>query len=209
MVAKIFTWLLRMLRYTWRVHFINTEDMERLYSGNKQFVVCFWHGKYVPVFPLLEGYHATVISNQSARGHIIAEIRHGFGYQAALLPDKAGRESLAVMSDILTHARIVATPVDGPLGPRHKVKTGVLRKAADFGFVLLPVSVGSRGKIILKKHWDKMEIPLPFSRVYLMFGEPIHLPSVIHPDELPDWAEKATIKITNLDDHIKVMMRDS
>jgi len=172
----LFAWVLRLQRLTWRVRIKGREHLDRLYNTENCFLLCFWHGKYVPIFPLLEGYKACVISSQSVRGDIIAEICRIFGYQSAQVPDQPRRGSLKLMREILANVRAVGTAVDGPLGPYHQVKYGVIRTASDMGFELLPISVGSRRKIVLNKRWDRMELPLPFTRVCLIFGEPIKVP---------------------------------
>jgi lysophospholipid acyltransferase (LPLAT)-like uncharacterized protein len=77
----------------------------------------------------------------------------------------------------LAEARAGAVAVDGPLGPFHRVKSGVIRIASALGFELLPGSVDSRRKMVCYKRWDRMEIPMLFTRVCLVIGEPIQVPS--------------------------------
>ena len=66
--------VLRLQRRTWRVSMQGREHLDRLYADQKRFLLCFWHGKYVPIFSLMEGYQACVLSSRSERGSVIAEI---------------------------------------------------------------------------------------------------------------------------------------
>ncbi|MGB5446257.1 MAG: hypothetical protein WBM99_12200 [Psychromonas sp.] len=190
----IFSWLLRLLRRTWRVHIEGIERLDRMHADNKRILFCFWHGKYVPIFPIMDGYQACVITNQSNRGNVIDQICRNFGYQSVQIPVQPRHKSLPIIENRSSKTRVDgslrlikkalsgadagAFAVDGPLGPRHRVKSGVIRIASGLGFDLLPISVDCRRKIMFHKRWDLMEIPLPFTKVCLVIGEPIK----VHPD---------------------------
>ncbi|WP_319476919.1 DUF374 domain-containing protein [Marispirochaeta aestuarii] len=169
--------LLRLLRRSWRISIINKEVLDNLYEENTPFLLFFWHGNYAPVFPILEGYKAAVISSRSERGSVIAEVCLNFGYQSALLSDRPSREAFDQMRRILSDSRAAGTAADGPLGPRHQVKAGLIYLAAHLNLRLLPLAVACSSKIVLKKRWDKLEIPLPCARIALVFGEAFEIPS--------------------------------
>lgn len=201
----LFAWVLRLQSLTWRVRFEGREHLDRFYSTENRFLLCFWHGKYVPIFPLLEGYKACVISSQSERGSVIAEICGNFGYQSAQIPDQPKHDSLKFMGEVLSDVQAVGTAVDGPLGPRHRVKNGVIRMASELRFELLPVSVGIRWKIVLNKRWDRMEIPLPFTMVCLVFGKPIKVPPNLRNGQIRQLADHLAKAITTLGDEAQNM----
>jgi lysophospholipid acyltransferase (LPLAT)-like uncharacterized protein len=119
----LFAWLLRSQCRTWRLCIQGREYLDRLYGSQNPFLLCFWHGKYVPIFPLLGGYRACVVSSLSERGSVIAEICRNFGYQSAQIPDRSEDGALIAFGEALSGARAVGTAVDGPLGPCHLVKT--------------------------------------------------------------------------------------
>jgi len=198
-MASILTWLLRLLRSTWSVHYFNKDLMESIYTSNKKFLVCFLHGKYIPVFPLFEGYRVTVISNHSMRGEIIAKISKNFGYEVAQLSNQPNHNGFSQMTEILLHSRVAATPVDGPSGPYGKVKKSIILNASQLGYDLLPIAVNVHHKIMFNKRWDKLEVPMPFSTVFLVFGEPIHLPDDIKADELKAWTDHVASTMIHLD----------
>ena len=64
-----------------------------------------------------------------------------------------------------------ALTVDGPRGPRHEVKPGMVMIAQKSGGYVLPVGVACSHKLTVNS-WDKTEIPLPFSRVIMHSGRP-------------------------------------
>ena len=200
------SWVLRLQRLTWRVHIEGREHLDRLYADEKRFLLCFWHGKYVPIVPLLEGYKACIISNQSKRGNVIVEICRNFGYQSAQIPDQPRHDSLRLIGAVLSANRVGGIAVDGPLGPRGRVKSGVIRMASTLKFDLLPVSLDSRWKIVLNKRWDRMMLPLPFTKIYLVFGEPIKMTTELHHEQVRVLADNLAEAITKLDKKAKDMV---
>ncbi|MGP1430618.1 MAG: lysophospholipid acyltransferase family protein, partial [Fusobacterium sp.] len=63
------------------------------------------------------------------------------------------------------------TPLDGPKGPKEKAKKGLLYLCQKTSVPLVPVGISYSNKWILRKTWDKFEIPKPFSKVKIVLGE--------------------------------------
>jgi lysophospholipid acyltransferase (LPLAT)-like uncharacterized protein len=68
--------------------------------------------------------------------------------------------------------RKAATVVDGPRGPRFRVKKGMIMAAMLADVPLLPIVVSASPALILKRTWDRTLIPLPFSRVIVSYDKP-------------------------------------
>jgi lysophospholipid acyltransferase (LPLAT)-like uncharacterized protein len=72
---------------------------------------------------------------------------------------------------------------DGPKGPVHEFKPGALMLARLTGKPILPVSVA--GSWVFRfPTWDRFELPLPFSRVVIAYGEPVIVPRGLDADGL-------------------------
>ena len=172
------SWLLRATHLSWRKDYAELAQLDRVLSSERTLVV-FWHGKYFPLFSLLWGRSACIFTSLNFRGRVIAEISRRFGYDCVLLPDSGGQQSLTLLREALGLHRTGAIAIDGPLGPYHVVKRGVLELASELGYVLQPVSAASNWKRVVHKRWDRAEIPRPFSRVTVTVGEPIRVsPSI-------------------------------
>ena len=65
--------------------------------------------------------------------------------------------------------------VDGPRGPARVVKPGLLLLAQRAGAAIVPILVSARWHIEVGS-WDRMQIPLPLSRVRIRLAEPIEVP---------------------------------
>jgi len=63
---------------------------------------------------------------------------------------------------------------DGPRGPVHEFKPGAVMLSQLSGKPILPVSIAASHSIRFRT-WDRFELPLPFSRVVIAYGEPVRL----------------------------------
>jgi lysophospholipid acyltransferase (LPLAT)-like uncharacterized protein len=72
---------------------------------------------------------------------------------------------------------------DGPKGPVHEFKPGAVMLSQLTGKPILLVSVAS-SRTWRFGTWDRFELPLPFSRVVLAYGEPVRVPRVLNADGL-------------------------
>ena len=70
----------------------------------------------------------------------------------------------------------VAFSIDGPRGPRYKVKPGPVALARSSG-VPLTIFHMAIDKAWVLNSWDRMMIPKPFSRVLMRFGKLIPVPA--------------------------------
>ncbi|MCA9627263.1 MAG: DUF374 domain-containing protein, partial [Myxococcales bacterium] len=66
----------------------------------------------------------------------------------------------------------VALAVDGPRGPRQRVKSGavVARRLGDAQ--LIPLGIAYGRSLEFRRAWDRFQLPLPFTRVCVVIGEP-------------------------------------
>jgi len=75
---------------------------------------------------------------------------------------------------------------DGPKGPAESIKRGVFYVTEKSGARLVPIGVAvARAKLL--SSWDSFMIPLPFTRVAVVYGEPLEW------DESAPFEEKAAL----------------
>ena len=61
--------------------------------------------------------------------------------------------------------------VDGPRGPRHKSKKGAIWISVRTGRPIVPIRTFFKQKITFNS-WDRFQLPLPFSKITIVYGEP-------------------------------------
>jgi lysophospholipid acyltransferase (LPLAT)-like uncharacterized protein len=176
LVGTLAAWGLRLWSATMRRDTAEIARIDRLLQSGERVLAIFWHGKFFPLFPLLAGRRTMIFASLSFRGRVITEICRRFGYDCVLLPDGGGKHAHALIRAALTDHQAGGFAVDGPLGPYHVIKRGVVEAASEFGFVLLPVSVAMSRAWVDRRRWDLRETPLPFTSIALAVGDPIAVP---------------------------------
>jgi len=83
-----------------------------------------------------------------------------------------GRKAANDLVDLLRQGWSTVLSPDGPHGPQGVLKRGVLHIALQSGVPILPVKFIASRTIELPS-WDKKPLPLPFSNVTVVLGEPI------------------------------------
>jgi lysophospholipid acyltransferase (LPLAT)-like uncharacterized protein len=72
---------------------------------------------------------------------------------------------------------------DGPRGPLHEFKPGPVLLAQLSGKPILPISIAAAHRIRFRT-WDRFELPLPFSRIVIAYGEPVRIPRGVDVERL-------------------------
>ncbi len=85
-----------------------------------------------------------------------------------------GRGAAANLATLLRDGWSTAISPDGPAGPPRSLKKGVLHIARDSGVPIIPVKLEVTPAIPFPT-WDRKRLPLPFSRIVVVFGQPIQV----------------------------------
>ncbi|MEK6584376.1 MAG: lysophospholipid acyltransferase family protein, partial [Nitrospirota bacterium] len=112
---------------------------------------------------------------------------------------KAFRELIRVVRD---KGRVFIT-VDGSRGPVFKVQKGLLHLAKISNMPVLPVTYGAE-KALVFKSWDRFIIPHPFTRVVVIYGEPVYVPRDSSEEEIEKKKvelEERLVEMTERADH--------
>jgi lysophospholipid acyltransferase (LPLAT)-like uncharacterized protein len=179
-IIAIGTLVFRLWFATCRIR-LEGEDIYRRYTrGRLPAVVGTWHRGAIFLVWFFRRLKPMIMFSRSNDGELIA----GFAEKLGVVPvrgssSRGGGQALRTMVKFLNGdgSRFAATVLDGPRGPRFEAKKGLLFLAKIGGAPMVPVAVSAWPAITLKKAWDRTLIPLPFSRVTVVIGEPIHIPS--------------------------------
>jgi hypothetical protein len=146
-------------------------------DGGKPVLLAFWHGRMLYFIHLYRHLSSTVLVSHSKDGELVSRILTRFGVHTTRGSSSRGgaRGLLHIVKKVRQGYHAAFTP-DGPRGPRYQVQPGIVVVAKKTGAPILPVTYSAQWKRVLGS-WDSFVVPLPFSRVVVVYGEPIYVPS--------------------------------
>ena len=135
----------------------------------------FWHGTEFSMFLFNQNSGAAIMVSLSKDGDLMAHVLESFGYVTVRgSSSRGGGKALLEIIRLAKEGKILVFAADRPRGPYHKLKLGVIYAAQKTGMPVIPVASAPKYKIKLKS-WDKMRIPLPFTKVVQIYGKPIYV----------------------------------
>lgn len=142
-------------------------------SGDSVIFPC-WHDQLLLIVFGYPGQHAILLISPSKDGELLTRTMKYFGHDT--VRGSSSRGGRAAFKELLTLCKgkldIALTP-DGPRGPRHELKDGVIQLARLSGRPVIPLAFAcSRGHRF--KSWDRFILPYPFSRGVYSYGEPLY-----------------------------------
>ena len=147
--------------------------VERLDDG-RPFVVAMWHGDELGLICFSRFYHLSTMTSWSKDGELMDYVLRKLGFETARGSSSRGGSS--ALRGLMRLARQGWSPVitvDGPRGPVHKAKPGVLELARMTGLPVFPCAMACSRHIPLHRSWDLANLPTPFAKVQIYWGEPI------------------------------------
>jgi lysophospholipid acyltransferase (LPLAT)-like uncharacterized protein len=208
-ISRLYWFAISLLYKTVRIQPVGEDRVSQLVSQGKRILFCFFHGDYLLLFPRFGSKEICIFTTQSRRGELLAEIIRLFGYTPYTIPDKRGHHlALDPMIEEIQKGYHSVMAVDGPLGPYHKVKHGIIIMAQQTGNPIIPLGIASSWRIVLKKRWDHYTIPIPFSRAALIFGEQINVPEDLDEDGIESFRLKVEGDLVRLNREAEDCLHD-
>ncbi len=175
---------IRLIGPTLRVS-VSREEGAQETLDQRPTVASFWHACQIPATYVFRDMGIRVMSSNSYDGEYMGRIIRKFGF----VPVKGSSSRNAVRALLglrraLDEGWTVAFTLDGPRGPRYKVKPGPVALARSSGVPMTMFHMAVDKAWVLNT-WDRLMIPMPFSRALLRIGRLIHVPAETGDAELP------------------------
>lgn len=191
LIAGPLAFALRTYWRTTRMRVSGDGPLEALLAEGKPVIPCCWHQRQLFAIAYLlrlrpKGLRFAALVSPSKDGELGATLLTRLG---AVAVRGSGRRSGAVaLRDMFLAVKeqnlspLIAP--DGSIGPPSEFKPGAIMLARLTGCPVVPLSFAcSRG--IRLPTWDRFLVPLPFSRVEIAVGAPIHLGPAVAMSEDP------------------------
>jgi hypothetical protein len=135
--AAVIRGIARSMRHETRGH----EAVDALYRGGRHIILAFWHAQQLMIPIGYRGRGSHVLISQHGDGEIIARVIARFGHEAVRgSSTRGGAGALRALIKLGRSGRDVVVTPDGPKGPRHVAKLGVIQLAKATGLPIVPLA---------------------------------------------------------------------
>jgi lysophospholipid acyltransferase (LPLAT)-like uncharacterized protein len=168
----------------------------------ENFVLVIWHNRLIfmpAVFPAIARKRTKAVISASRDGQYIADIVRQFGVQVlrGSSSRKAASVQLNAIKAINDNWHVCFTP-DGPRGPKYNMHRGPIHLASLTKHRITPMMINASRYWQLKS-WDNFQIPKPFSKLEVVFGDPIAIPPDLEDKkDLEAWRKKVENKLMEI-----------
>lgn len=151
-------------------------------------IAAVWHGQFLLIPNLLRpeiinipGLKVKSMVARHADAEIIGRVQGLFGIEcirgagaAGRKKDRGGTQAFRGALEALQQGCTVAMTADVPPGPARKAGRGIVMLAQRSGRPVLPLAMATN-RYIAFNTWSRFTVNLPFSRLGIVAGEPIHV----------------------------------
>ncbi len=181
--------ILRLLGPTLRIA-VSYEDGAQDRLDARPLIASFWHSCMIPATYIFRDMGIRVMSSFSYDGEYMGRIIKKFGFVA--VKGSSSRNPVRALLGLrraLQEGWTVAFTLDGPRGPRHKVKPGPVALGRSAGLALTTFHAAVEKGWTLNS-WDRMVIPRPFSKVLVRVGKLIRVPTDASDEDLARYTDE-------------------
>jgi lysophospholipid acyltransferase (LPLAT)-like uncharacterized protein len=174
--------IVRAMHSTYRYRFLQNEHILNLRKENKNFIFAIWHQTLLPGILAQTGYPYIVIISKSKDADPVAFTCTRLGHYCVRGSskkgdkDKGGKAAKNGMIEYLNQGHPGAITVDGPKGPAFEVKPGIIDMAKSSQALIIPYTLAIESYWEFNS-WDKFRLPKPFSKILIIYGNPIDVSS--------------------------------
>jgi lysophospholipid acyltransferase (LPLAT)-like uncharacterized protein len=156
------------------------------------------------------GKHAGTVALTSRHrdGLFVATVVHFAG--VSVVRGSTGASGGRALRELLRVARkrnIVITP-DGPRGPSRTMSRGIVFLSSRTGSPIVPTAFACSRCWQIPGTWTSLAIPMPFSRVVLLAGNPIPIPARLDVSQINQYASLVQAAMDDLDHQAHQLLVD-
>lgn len=201
---RVLGWLgdlaFRLVAATCRIRVHGGEGLRSPGQCSTGHIYALWHGRLLLGALAHRGRGTVVLVSQHADGEVMARILVRHGYRPVRgSSTRGGGEALREMTALAQFgSREFAVTPDGPRGPRHRAQVGVVLLASRTGCPIVPSSASARSGRFFDS-WDRFLLPRPFTRVEVVYGEPLPVPVGLDERGIEEWRQRVETALNEVE----------
>lgn len=193
-VAKALRLIVRTCRYEVFMEHPGTNPADP--DCPEHYIFAVWHDAVIPPISTrtfikrwTEGNRISALVSRHGDGSILSAFMEHFRIDSVRgSTSRGGAQALKQLQENSHRSHVWITP-DGPRGPRRKLKPGIVFLASQTGLPIIAHANAITRCWDIKGSWTNQTIPKPFSRIYLLLSNPIHVPPALTRDQLAEYQE--------------------
>jgi lysophospholipid acyltransferase (LPLAT)-like uncharacterized protein len=179
----------------------NEKEAKEAIDAHNGCIFSLLHQRMFYFFHYLGVQKVIVMISMSKDGELANSVASHFGVESVRgSRTRGGRSALYMLIKKLQQGKNKAVMlVDGPTGPPREVKMGTVKIARETGRPIIPVTYGAKNKIVAKS-WDRYFIPVPFSKIVVLYGDPVFVPKEASKEECEQIRLDLELKMNEMTD---------
>ncbi len=168
---------------------IGQEHIDAIIRDGTVCAPCYWHQNHLVCAPRIRswirrGFKACFLVSSSVDGEVPERIARSWGAEVIRgSANVSGTLALRDQQAMIKRGYSIVTTADGPRGPMHEFKPGVVLMARIAGTPIVPLGYAASRAWRLET-WDGFIVPKPFARIVVGVGTPYSVPGDARLDDL-------------------------
>ncbi len=172
---NVLTFIVNLVIKTYRVEIRNEDAVKIATQDGNKFISAFWHGRMLIPWYIHRNYKIAALVSKSKDGEILTRLLKNWNYNVVRGSSHiGGKEALQIMENKIDEDFSFAITPDGPTGPVNKMKAGAVVLAHRKSVPLFLIGAASSKHFVFNS-WDKFQVPKPFSKVVVIYSEPVYV----------------------------------
>lgn len=165
--------LIRFIHFAIKPETLGDDELLKIWGRGQKVILSTWHDQLLMMPPMYKGTKAQVLISPSRDGELIARTIAYFSLGAVRgSSSRGGREAFRKLVAYAREPLDLGITPDGPKGPRHEAKIGVVQLARLTGHPIVPLAFAcSHGHRF--KSWDRFLLPYPWGKAVYQVGQPL------------------------------------
>jgi len=167
-------------------------------KGETVYLYCLWHHSILCAIFCGRSVRLAGLVSRHEDGSYVADAMECVDLTP--IRGSSNRGGAAAMKQMIdaTERLNIAIATDGPRGPHHVVKEGIIFLASQSGRAILPTGVSATRSWRPWLKWSYLLIPKPFSRVVMVGGEPFFVPPDLSREQREVYRQKLQAEMDRL-----------
>ncbi|WKZ68605.1 MAG: lysophospholipid acyltransferase family protein [Melioribacteraceae bacterium] len=194
----VLNFIANLVTKTYRIKIFNETAILKVLNNNEQFISAFWHGRMLIPWYVQRKYKIAALVSRSKDGDILTKLLNNWNYNVVRGSSHiGGKEALKIMEDKIDEGFSFAITPDGPTGPQFKMKPGAVVLAHRKSIPLVLIGTASKKHYVFNS-WDKFQVPKAFSKVTVIYSDPIYVNEKSTREEISKLIQDCELELNKL-----------